>query len=206
MSILSTFLTALMVGTTLAHIYTLPAFVSVPHSSPFVLPSRSLSYSKNHEGGIRCNTFSALSATVQQQSGTTDPSSGLDHDILSRIADAAASSREWAQDFDLVSESGALFHALFSGIRSSAALGIRGKPFYLKSEDVMRVTMKDHEGVHEEEEEEDMGNKGFVGFFTFDDLAKALQDDFLDASRGSTDVRQGWKVGDFAANAVFVFV
>ena len=37
----------------------------------------------------------------------------------------------------------------------------------------------------------------FEGFFTFDDLAQAVEDDFLDANRGSTDNRQGWKVSLF---------
>ncbi len=38
------------------------------------------------------------------------------------------------------------------------------------------------------------GGAIFDGFFTFDDLVKALEDDFLDADRGSTDNRKGWKV------------
>jgi hypothetical protein len=32
-------------------------------------------------------------------------------------------------------------------------------------------------------------------FFTMRDLEKAVTDDFLDAARGSTDNRKGWKVG-----------
>jgi hypothetical protein len=105
----------------------------------------------------------------------------LDDTILSRIADSTDASIKWAKMFDLADESGAAFHALFSGIRSSAALGLKGKPFYLKSKDILEA----------------MGypdGSGFDGFFTFNDLAKALEDDFLDADRGSTDNRQGWKV------------
>lgn len=186
----------LVLGRSLAHTSTPTAFASLPFSSPIFAPSRSF-VSKNHEEKIdschktkRRHFSSALSASLQPQSNTLHDttSGGLDHDILSRIADAAASSGEWARDFDLVSESGALFHALFSGIRSSAALGIKGKPFYLKSEEVMRVISDKDDGGNDSE------RLGFDGFFIFDDLAKALQDDFLDASRGSTDVRQGWKV------------
>jgi hypothetical protein len=188
----------LVLGRSLAHASTPTAFVSVPFSSPLFVPSGSFA-SKNHEEKIdschktkRHDHFSsALSVSLQPQSNTLDDTSGgLDHDILSRIADAAASSGDWAQDFDLVSESGASFHALFSGIRSSAALGIKGKPFYLKSEEVMRVISDKGDDGNDSE------RLGFDGFFTFDDLAKALQEDFLDASRGSTDVRQGWKVSD----------
>lgn len=106
---------------------------------------------------------------------------GLDDTILSRIADSTDASKQWAEMFDLTDESGAAFHALFSGIRSSAALGLKGKPFYLKSKDILKAIGNSEGG-------------GFDGFFTFDDLVKALEDDFLDADRGSTDNRQGWKV------------
>eukprot|EP00978_Attheya_sp_CCMP212_P035195 scaffold151664_cov89-Attheya_sp.AAC.2 len=34
----------------------------------------------------------------------------------------------------------------------------------------------------------------FDGFFSFDDLAKAVEEDFLDADRGTTNNREGWKV------------
>ena len=93
-------------------------------------------------------------------------------------------------DFDLVDESGAAFHALFSGIRSSAALGLKGSPFYLKSLDICHAL----NGVVDINDET---AAPFCDYFTFDDLAKALEDDFLDANRGSTDNRQGWKVGGY---------
>lgn len=106
---------------------------------------------------------------------------GLDDTILTRIADSIDASKRWAEMFDLADESGAAFHALFSGIRSSAALGLKGKPFHLKSKDILKA-------IGEPDGE------AFDSFFTFNDLAKALEDDFLDADRGSTDNRQGWKV------------
>ena len=89
-------------------------------------------------------------------------------------------------------ESGAAFHALFSGIRSSAALGLKGSPFYLKGEDVRKAMG----GSGDNDNGSDNDSDPFNGYFTFDDLAKALEDDFLDANRGSTDNRQGWKVCD----------
>ena len=130
-------------------------------------------------------------ATVEDSSSTSSSSSSLDTTILSRIKEASAESNQWAEDFDLVSESGAAFHALFSGIRSSAALGLKGSPFYLKGEDVREVMMSDEDP--------------FNGFFTFDDLAKALEDDFLDANRGSTDNRKGWKVRTGLINYMHLF-
>ena len=126
-------------------------------------------------------TSTRLFATLEE---TT--SSDLDNDILSRITEATTESKNWAESFDLTSESGAAFHALFSGIRSSANLGLRGKPFHLKSNDVLKA-MGELEGGN-------VNVNAFDGFFTFDDLAHALEADFLDADRGSTDNRKGWKV------------
>ncbi len=74
------------------------------------------------------------------------------------------------------------FYALFTAVRQCATLGVRdGQPFCLRRKDVMKAL-----DAHE--------HSIFAGFFTFDDLAKAVQDDFLDAARGSTDNRKGWKV------------
>jgi hypothetical protein len=163
---------SLTASSTYAYVNT-PAFASTA--------SRQTSVSSS----VRVPTIakSILYATVE-----TTAESGLDEDILSRITDATKESKQWAHDFDLESESGAAFHALFSGIRSSAALGPKGKPFYLKSKDVLKAM--------ETEGNIDEDSTAFDGFFTFDDLAKALQDDFLDADRGSTDNRQGWKVSE----------
>lgn len=153
---------------------TVEAFISQPTASrSTILSERRIS------GEAAKATSTRLFATLEE---TT--SSDLDNDILSRITDATTESKNWAESFDLTSESGAAFHALFSGIRSSANLGLRGKPFHLKSNDVLKA-MGELEG----------GNmNAFDGFFTFDDLAHALEADFLDADRGSTDNRKGWKV------------
>ena len=58
-------------------------------------------------------------------------------------------------------------------------------PRNLKSSDVLKGM-----GI------EDNPKDGFSGFFTFEDLKKALEDDFLDADRGSTDNRKGWNVSE----------
>lgn len=163
---------------------TVEAFISQPTTSKSsILSERRIS------GEIATSTSTAkakakatrLFATLEE---TT--SSDLDNDILSRITDATTESKNWAESFDLTSESGAAFHALFSGIRSSANLGLRGKPFHLKSNDVLKA-MGELEGGN-------VNVNAFDGFFTFDDLAHALEADFLDADRGSTDNRKGWKV------------
>ena len=163
---------------------TVEAFISQPTTSKSTILSE-----RRISGETATSTSTAkakakatrLFATLEE---TT--SSDLDNDILSRIADATTESKNWAESFDLTSESGAAFHALFSGIRSSANLGLRGKPFHLKSNDVLKA-MGELEGGN-------VNVNAFDGFFTFDDLAHALEADFLDADRGSTDNRKGWKV------------
>jgi len=129
-----------------------------------------------------------LRATLEESSSATKSSSELlDNTILPRISSAAAESQQWGLDFDLVEESP--FHSLFSGIRSSAALGLKGRPFYVKQNDIVSAMEK---GTIVEGDSN--GSSPFAGYFTFDDLAQALQDDFLDANRGTTDNRKGWKV------------
>jgi hypothetical protein len=156
-----------------------PAFVSHTTlrqtSSPFVLPKVRIPAAQT--------TKLILYATVE-----TTAESGLDEDILSRITDATKESKQWAEDFGLESESGAAFHALFSGIRT-AALGVKGKPFHLKSDNVLKAM-----SLQDDDESDD--STAFDGFFTFHHLEKALEEDFLDADRGSTDNRQGWKVSE----------
>lgn len=149
-----------------------------PESRAFVLPSCA-------------SRSSSLYATLEPPTSSSD--SDLDDSILSRITDATTESKQWAESFDLTSESGAAFYALFSGIRSSNNLGLRGKPFYLKSNDV-RKAMGDVDVDGDVDGDDSDGGAIFDGFFTFDDLVKALEDDFLDADRGSTDNRKGWKV------------
>ena len=155
----------------------LAAFASLNVSTTYAFTSP---YSINSISSISKQALpishpSSLKATIE----TTD--SGLDESILTRISASTEESKQWAEMFDLTEEAGAAYHALFTGIRSSAALGVKGKPFYLKSSQILNAMDNSH------------GN-AFEGFFTFDDLAKAVEDDFLDANRGSTDNRQGWKV------------
>ena len=102
--------------------------------------------------------------------------------ILSAITAAGAESKSWASDFGLTEESGAAFYALFSGIRSAGSLGVKGKPFFIKNSDILSALDVTNE------------KDAFAGFFNFNDMAKAVEDDFLDAIRGSTDNRKGWQV------------
>ena len=106
----------------------LAAFASMNVStvSAFTSPSSINSISSISKQTLPISHVS-LKATIE----TTD--SGLDESILTRISASTQESKQWAEMFDLTEEAGAAYHALFTGIRSSAALGVKGKPFYLKS-------------------------------------------------------------------------
>lgn len=79
------------------------------------------------------------------------------------------------------------FYALFEGIKKNVPIGLKGKPFYLKAEQVEKA----------------MG-KSFAGFFTYEDLETAVNDDFLDAGRGTTDNRKGWKVREACLSSLSI--
>ena len=105
----------------------------------------------------------------------------LEEQILDSIEASSQEAKEWSGMFGL-SESEAAFFALFKGIRTSCPLGLRGQPFVLKQNDIVKAL----------DYPQDMNV--FKGWFDKDDLEKAVNDDFLDADRGSTDNRKGWKV------------
>lgn len=107
------------------------------------------------------------------------------NDLLQSIAESQASSLEWTEMFGLAAREQA-FYALFEGIRKSITLGLRGKPFVLSQADVVMALSLSEPSP-------------FGGYFTFDDLAKAIEEDFLDAGRGSTDNRKGWKMTTVSA-------
>jgi hypothetical protein len=118
-------------------------------------------------------------ATVAEDASMT--TGALEEQLLDSISSSAEEAKEWSDMFGL-SESEAAFYALFKGIRKSVPLGLKGQPFVLKQADIIKaLDYPDNQNV-------------FKGWFDKGDLEKAVNDDFLDADRGSTDNRKGWKV------------
>ena len=108
----------------------------------------------------------------------------LKKSVLSSFNGHTSDATCWAEQFGLEDDSVAIFYALFSAIRSEATLGLRGKPIYLTEEDI-RSTCSHF--LH--------ANNQLSGFFNFDDLTQALDENFLDANRGiANSKREAWKV------------
>jgi hypothetical protein len=100
--------------------------------------------------------------------------------VLDQMSSSYQAAREYADMFGLGGTEMGLYCLLDSMRKSGIALGLRGLPYVLRKDDIAKA-LDQEEGV-------------FDGFFTMDDLEQALEDDFLDASRGSTDNRKGWKI------------
>jgi len=102
----------------------------------------------------------------------------LDEALPATVVDQldVSSAKQYAEQFGLGTQE-AGFYGLFRAMRS-LALGLEGYPFVIRQAQL----------------EQRMGEPLFSDFFNMQDLEKALEDDFLDAARGSTDNRKAWKV------------
>ena len=119
-----------------------------------------------------------LSTTSDIDAVTVDP----DKVIRAISSSGMKEAKKWSEMFGFEGCTEESFFALFRGIRDLQSsegnlLGMAGTPFYLDAKTVLDET-----------------NLSFENFFTFNDLAVALKEDFLDADRGSTDNKKGWKV------------
>lgn len=121
----------------------------------------------------------------------------LVQDVLSQYKQSLKEGHQWANEFgfaenDEKTAEGA-FYAIFRAIRmidskhnvgsdDEKLLGLSGTPFYIPASLLAKA-----------EEENDGGSKNsmFSNYFHFPHLATALEEDFLDAQRGSTDNRKG---------------
>jgi hypothetical protein len=123
-------------------------------------------------------------ATSHQSSSSVLLSSALNaYDaapIIHSLESLRLEANEYAEQFGLGHPEAAVF-SLFSSIRKSSHehLGLRGKPFVVRGAAIEEALQQPTQ---------------WASFFTMNDLERALQDDFLDAARGSTDNRKGWKV------------
>jgi hypothetical protein len=137
---------------------------------------------KRYVTNIRSEIVVCHAAVVAPEMGELG-FSALNEALLGTMASEATSSKEYSQMFGL-SDSDAGFFGLFHAMRTvGIAYALQGQPFVLRKDEITKAL--------------DLNESPFAGFFTIQDLARALEDDFLDAARGSTDNRKGWKVRIF---------
>jgi hypothetical protein len=117
-----------------------------------------------------------LTATLTETDAAESALKGV---ILEQMSSGVEGAKEYSEMFGF-SETEAGLYGLFDAMRKAGiAYGLKGRPFVLRKEEITQALG---------------GTEVYDGFFTMKDLEKALEDDFLDASRGSTDNRKGWKV------------
>lgn len=125
-----------------------------------------------------------------------NPSTLLVDQFLSEYGASLDEGRQWAHEFGFNEGEGS-FYAIFRAIRSMDSnnsaepeeeriklMGLTGKPFYVSQLALVEENASDNEGM----------TKLSDFKFHFSHLATALEEDFLDATVGSTDNRKGWQV------------
>ena len=151
--------------------------------SAFTTPSRCLPSTRSALPSIPplSRRSFLLAAPVQTTAATTTTTtSSLNERVLDKLESLKDEANEFAEMYGL-STADASFYGLFKAVRMAPApLGLKGKPFVLRHEQVAKALQVD--------------STTWPGFFTMTDLEKAVSDDFLDAARGSTDNRKGWKI------------
>jgi len=112
------------------------------------------------------------------------------HKILQMMETTKDVGNEYAEMFGLSHTESAIF-AFFCALRQAGTpLGLNGEPFVLRRDEILQALQA--------------ADAPFDDFFTMKDFAKAVEDDFLDAARGSTDNRKGWKVSFYVVLVWFL--
>jgi hypothetical protein len=147
------------------------------------------------------STLLHASTVAPNENAVEAPECGF---VKRAVVDAwnAKSANEYAEMFEL-QKSEAGFYGLVEAIRTSQiAMGLRGVPFVLRKSEIEAIIMGGGSASASASSSSDADEEEvlFQGFFTMKDLEKALEDDFLDAVRGSTDNRKGWKVCMYSCN------
>jgi hypothetical protein len=123
--------------------------------------------------------FRPLAATVAETTAEANSQSPLNDLVLKTMEGFREESNEYADMFGLTLAEAA-FYALFGSLRRApVTLGLHGSPFCLRNDEIQKALQQE---------------TNWPGFFTMEHLEKAIDEDFLDAARGTTDNRKGWKI------------
>mmetsp|Transcript_31396 Transcript_31396/g.75945 ORF Transcript_31396/g.75945 Transcript_31396/m.75945 type:complete len:762 (+) Transcript_31396:135-2420(+) len=85
-------------------------------------------------------------------------------------------------------------YALLHAISKTATLGLKGQPFVVRKSELERIMMLVMSSSSRSSSSKSEMTEMFATCFTMDDLELALEDDFLDAARGSTDKNKAWQI------------
>jgi len=142
--------------------------------------------------------YSTVEGDISTQSEPSSPSMALVEHFITEYQQSLDEGSKWATEFGFAEEGEeapeSAFYAIFRAIRQVDAktnnangssdgeklFGLSGTPFYIPGYVLAKAESK-HQNA-------------FCDFFHFPHLAKALEEDFLDAQRGSTNNRKGWQV------------
>jgi hypothetical protein len=146
------------------------------HVCAFSVAPRSIVFGSPREAYF--SPMACLASVVSPQQETT---STLGELVLKTMESLRVESKDYAETFGL-SAAEAAFYGIFAALRKAhVPLGLKGQPFVLRHDQIVRAMQQE---------------TLWPGFFTMHDLEKALNDDFLDAARGSTDNRKAWTITD----------
>ncbi|KAL7559062.1 hypothetical protein ACA910_018416 [Epithemia clementina (nom. ined.)] len=136
----------------------------------------------------------ASSSVSADAGGGGGSSSSSSHPIiLERMRQLRSESMDYATSFGLSPSKEGAFYALFRAIRLEDFVR-QQKPFVLRHDQVQNaMKLLSNNGSNDDDQSSVVA---WPGFFSMKHLEKALEDDFLDAARGSTDNRKGWKITD----------
>ena len=165
-----------------------PVTAFSPSTSSSILHARGNTETRQQLQQLHASTTNTTddSSSTQQQRRRPDTITKQSEELANQLIqtmneESMKRGKEYASSFDLDEVSAGLF-TLMDAIRidsnkeTSSLLGVQGYPFVLRKKDLTSVGL-------------DAQN-----FFTMSTLEKAVQDDFLDAARGSTDNRKGWQI------------
>lgn len=108
--------------------------------------------------------------------------------VLDRFHANQANALDYADMFGLGPPEAAIY-GLLQALVAETPLGLRGTPLLLREDEWQ---WQPDTGV--DDDDDSVYNNSCRGLFTMDHLEQAVEDDFLDAARGSTDNRKGWQV------------
>ena len=138
------------------------------------------------------STAASNEDTKPQQLPTRGPDANIKERLLKLLMTTSSNNQSLMNDSYGPVEVAAyqLFRSLRDLSSETPLLGMTGHPFVLRRSELESAWHHQQQ----KQQQQTPPPPSFVNFFTMNDLQLALTDDFLDAARGSTDPRSGWKV------------